>query len=186
MLKKSGSKTPRVEVEEIGPSFDFEVRRLHLAADSLYKEAMKQPKALKVRCSLSLITLFSQIILFKLDYIVKHSVIYTLVLSPQLLPWRFQWLGIMKVQPKCCFFWQRLFSGDEKNKWILRLVSRQQYSMPKRKLKKEKENREKIDFNPLTPGVCLNVNHKPAATTCSPAGLFKYIWPLSGDQALKS
>ena len=47
--------------------------------------------------------------------------------------------------------------------------------MPKRKLKKEKENREKIDFNPLTPGVCLNVNHKPAATTCSPAGLFKYI-----------
>ena len=76
LLKKSGLKTPRVEVEEIGPSFNFEVRRLHLAADSLYKEALKQPKALKVRCSLSLKTLFSEIKLFKPDYIV-NTVTYT-------------------------------------------------------------------------------------------------------------
>lgn len=49
LLKKSGLKTPRVEIEEIGPSFDLEMRRTHLAAESLYKEALKQPKALKVK-----------------------------------------------------------------------------------------------------------------------------------------
>jgi len=48
-LKKSGLKTPRVEVEEIGPSFDFVLRRTNLAEESLYKEALKQPKALKVK-----------------------------------------------------------------------------------------------------------------------------------------
>jgi len=48
-LKKSGLKTPRVEVEEIGPSFDFVLRRTHLAEESLYKEALKQPKVLKVK-----------------------------------------------------------------------------------------------------------------------------------------
>jgi len=48
-LKKSGLKTPRVELEEIGPSFDFVLRRSHLAEESLYKEALKQPKALKVK-----------------------------------------------------------------------------------------------------------------------------------------
>jgi len=48
-LKKSGLKTPRVELEEIGPSFDFVLRRTHLADESLYKEALRQPKALKVR-----------------------------------------------------------------------------------------------------------------------------------------
>lgn len=48
-LKKSGTKTPRVELEEIGPSIDFVLRRTHLAADSLYKEALRQPKAQKVR-----------------------------------------------------------------------------------------------------------------------------------------
>ena len=47
VLKKSGLKTPRVEVEEIGPSFDFVLRRTRLGAESLYKLAMKQPKALK-------------------------------------------------------------------------------------------------------------------------------------------
>jgi len=48
-LKKSGLKTPRVELEEIGPSFDFVLRRTHLAEESLYKEALKQPKALKAK-----------------------------------------------------------------------------------------------------------------------------------------
>jgi ribosome production factor 2 len=43
-LKKSGLKTPRVEVEEIGPSFDFTLRRTHLAAESLYKDALRRPK----------------------------------------------------------------------------------------------------------------------------------------------
>ncbi|XP_030051529.1 ribosome production factor 2 homolog [Microcaecilia unicolor] len=47
LLKKSGCRTPRIELEEIGPSFDFTVRRTHLASDDLYKLALKQPKALK-------------------------------------------------------------------------------------------------------------------------------------------
>merc|ERR1712131_226972 len=47
LLKKSGCRTPRIELEEIGPSFDFVVRRTHLASDDLYKTAHKQPKALK-------------------------------------------------------------------------------------------------------------------------------------------
>lgn len=47
-MKKSGCRTPRIELEEIGPSFDFVVRRTHLASDDLYKLAHRQPKALKV------------------------------------------------------------------------------------------------------------------------------------------
>ncbi|KAM9778515.1 ribosome production factor 2 homolog [Syngnathus typhle] len=47
LLKKSGCKTPRIELEEIGPSFDFVLRRTHLASDDLYKISHKQPKALK-------------------------------------------------------------------------------------------------------------------------------------------
>ncbi|KAJ8008961.1 hypothetical protein DPEC_G00083850 [Dallia pectoralis] len=47
LLKKSGCRTPRIELEEIGPSFDFALRRTHLASDDLYKKAHKQPKALK-------------------------------------------------------------------------------------------------------------------------------------------
>lgn len=49
LLKKSGCRTPRIELEEIGPSFDFTVRRTHLASDDLYKLAMKRPKALKAK-----------------------------------------------------------------------------------------------------------------------------------------
>ena len=47
-LKKSGTRTPRVEVTEMGPSYDFTLRRSRLASDDLYKTAIKQPKALKV------------------------------------------------------------------------------------------------------------------------------------------
>ncbi|CAL8315127.1 unnamed protein product [Merluccius merluccius] len=47
LLKKSGCRTPRIELEEIGPSFDFVVRRTHLASDDLYRTAHRQPKALK-------------------------------------------------------------------------------------------------------------------------------------------
>lgn len=48
LLKKSGCRTPRIELDEIGPSFDFVLRRTHLASDDLYKTAHRQPKALKV------------------------------------------------------------------------------------------------------------------------------------------
>uniref|UniRef100_A0A8C9SYH5 Ribosome production factor 2 homolog n=1 Tax=Scleropages formosus TaxID=113540 RepID=A0A8C9SYH5_SCLFO len=47
LLKKSGCRTPRIELEEIGPSFDFVLRRTHLASDDLSKTAHKLPKALK-------------------------------------------------------------------------------------------------------------------------------------------
>merc|ERR1739838_638119 len=47
LLKKSGCRTPRIELEEIGPSFDFAMRRTHFASDDLSKIAHKQPKNLK-------------------------------------------------------------------------------------------------------------------------------------------
>merc|ERR1739848_488457 len=46
-LKKSCLKTPRVELEEIGPSLDLILRRTRLASDDVMKEALKQPKTLK-------------------------------------------------------------------------------------------------------------------------------------------
>ncbi|BFF89270.1 ribosome production factor 2 homolog [Drosophila madeirensis] len=47
LLKKSGQKTPRIELEEIGPSADFAIRRTKIASEDLYKQARKQPKQLK-------------------------------------------------------------------------------------------------------------------------------------------
>jgi ribosome production factor 2 len=49
LLKKSGSRTPRVEVEEIGPAADFVLRRTKLASEDLFKQSMKQPKEIKPR-----------------------------------------------------------------------------------------------------------------------------------------
>ncbi|XP_013385183.1 ribosome production factor 2 homolog isoform X1 [Lingula anatina] len=46
-MKKSGSRTPRIELEEIGPSVDFSMRRTRLASDDLYKRARQQPKQAK-------------------------------------------------------------------------------------------------------------------------------------------
>ena len=48
LLKKSGQPTPRVELDEIGPSLDLVIRRTHLASNDLFKEACKVPKAAKV------------------------------------------------------------------------------------------------------------------------------------------
>ncbi|XP_055640431.1 ribosome production factor 2 homolog [Toxorhynchites rutilus septentrionalis] len=47
-LKKSGQRTPRIELEEMGPSMDLTIRRTKIASDDLYKTAMKQPAILKV------------------------------------------------------------------------------------------------------------------------------------------
>lgn len=46
-LKKSGTKIPRVELKEVGPSIDLVMRRNKIATESLFKEARKIPKAAK-------------------------------------------------------------------------------------------------------------------------------------------
>lgn len=48
MLKKSGTRIPRIELVEIGPRMDLRVRRTKLATDDLFKQACKKPKELKV------------------------------------------------------------------------------------------------------------------------------------------
>jgi len=44
LLKKSGTRIPRVELEEIGPSIDWTVRRNQFASEDLFKTACKQVK----------------------------------------------------------------------------------------------------------------------------------------------
>lgn len=44
VTKRSGHKLPRVELEEVGPKFDFKVGRMRPAAPEAMKEAMKQGK----------------------------------------------------------------------------------------------------------------------------------------------
>jgi ribosome production factor 2 len=43
-LKKSGLRTPRIELEEIGPHLDLNLRRSHLASEDLFRTACKQVK----------------------------------------------------------------------------------------------------------------------------------------------
>nr|XP_022913216.1 ribosome production factor 2 homolog [Onthophagus taurus] len=47
VLKKSGCKTPRIELDEIGPRMDFTIRRSKLPTEDLMKQASKKPKELK-------------------------------------------------------------------------------------------------------------------------------------------
>ncbi|KAJ5306704.1 hypothetical protein PENANT_c003G02374 [Penicillium antarcticum] len=44
VTKRSGHKLPRVELEEVGPKFDFKVGRTRQAAPEVQKESMKQGK----------------------------------------------------------------------------------------------------------------------------------------------
>lgn len=48
LLKKSDTRIPRIELEEIGPHADLVCRRNKLASEDLFKQACKKPKALKV------------------------------------------------------------------------------------------------------------------------------------------
>lgn len=43
ILSKTGLKTPRVELQEVGPSVDFIVRRDQMASADLFKTACKRP-----------------------------------------------------------------------------------------------------------------------------------------------
>jgi len=47
LLKKSGTRIPRVELSEIGPSLDFTIRRTRFASPDLLKEASWIPKVVK-------------------------------------------------------------------------------------------------------------------------------------------
>ncbi|XP_032666507.1 ribosome production factor 2 homolog [Odontomachus brunneus] len=49
LLKKSDTKIPRIELEEIGPRADLLCRRNKFASEDLFKQACKKPKALKVK-----------------------------------------------------------------------------------------------------------------------------------------
>ncbi|RUS29144.1 Brix domain-containing protein [Jimgerdemannia flammicorona] len=46
-MKKSGSRIPRVEVEEMGPSLDLRLRRTKLPKDEVWKQAIRVPKELR-------------------------------------------------------------------------------------------------------------------------------------------
>lgn len=47
-MKKSGTKTPHIELEEIGPAADLVIRRSKLASSDLFKTACRTPAAAKV------------------------------------------------------------------------------------------------------------------------------------------
>ncbi|KXN69051.1 ribosome production factor 2 [Conidiobolus coronatus NRRL 28638] len=46
-LKKSGTRLPRAELEEMGPSFDFVIRRTRFATPDVWKAATRVPKELQ-------------------------------------------------------------------------------------------------------------------------------------------
>lgn len=48
LLKKSGQKTPRIELSEIGPAINFGIRRTKIATKELYKAALRTPAPLRV------------------------------------------------------------------------------------------------------------------------------------------
>lgn len=47
-MKKSGTRTPHIELEEIGPAADLVIRRTRLASSDLFKTACRTPAAAKV------------------------------------------------------------------------------------------------------------------------------------------
>jgi len=47
IMKKSGSKTPRIELDSVGPSLDLSLRRTRLASEDLFKRALRKPVTAK-------------------------------------------------------------------------------------------------------------------------------------------
>ena len=44
----SNNKTPRIELEDMGPHMDLVMRRREVADDTPYKQACRKPKAVEV------------------------------------------------------------------------------------------------------------------------------------------
>lgn len=53
--KRSGTRLPTVEVEEMGPRIDFKLGRVQHADDTMMKEAMRRPRGIEVSHSLLLL-----------------------------------------------------------------------------------------------------------------------------------
>lgn len=49
LLKKSGARSPRIELELMGPSMDWTLGRTCFASDDFMKQALRRPKELKIK-----------------------------------------------------------------------------------------------------------------------------------------
>jgi ribosome production factor 2 len=48
LMKKSGTRVPRIELEEMGPRLDLQLGRVQLPDSDMWKQATRVPKELKV------------------------------------------------------------------------------------------------------------------------------------------
>lgn len=70
-MKKSGTKTPHIELEEIGPAADLVIRRSKLASSDLFKTACRTPAAAKVLTNIFSTT--TNLMAFKLKILFLNS-----------------------------------------------------------------------------------------------------------------